>query len=286
LAARDSDACQKSEEATVVDLEPLWNFDDPVQSEQRFRAALLTATGDDKLILQTQIARSYGLRGDFAKARESLKVLEARLRAAGAEARSRHWLELGRTYSSATHPQESQTPDAKERACKAYKQASETAKEGQLDALAIDALHMLAFVDTEPVDQLKWGRAALAIAQASSEPAAKKWEASLRNNVGCALYELGRYEEALDEFEQAVVLRQAGTNPEATRIAYWMVGRTVRALNRIDEALQIQLRLEAERAAAAVPDAYVFEELELLYRAKGDETRANRYGELKNSTAK
>ena len=37
--------------------------------------------------------------------------------------------------------------------------------------LAIDAVHMLAFVDTAPMDQLKWGEEALAIALSSSQPA-------------------------------------------------------------------------------------------------------------------
>ncbi len=272
--------------AMAIDLAPLWNFDDPVQSAQRFRSALVTATGDDAVILQTQIARSYGLRGDFASARETLKDLEPRLHAAGTEARARYWLELGRTYSSATHPSESQTPDTKERARAAYKQAFEIAKRGHLDGLSVDAVHMLAFVDTEPADQLKWGQQALAIAQASSQPSAQKWEASLRNNVGYALYQLGRYEEALDQFKQAVILRERGTDLQATRIAHWMVGWTLRALNRVDEALEIQLRLEREREAAGAPSPYVFEELELLYRAKGDETRANHYADLKHSVGK
>ena len=272
--------------AMAIDLTPLWNFDDPIQSEQRFRSALVTAIGDDAFILQTQIARSYGLRGDFPKAQEILKGLEPQLRTASAEARARYWLELGRTYSSATHAPESQTLDSKERARKAYNQAFETAKSAQLDGLAVDALHMLAFVDTEPADQLKWGLKALALVQASSQSSAKKWEASLRNNVGYALYELGRYEEALDQFNQAVVLRERGTDLQATRVAYWMVAWTLRALNRIDEALEIQLRLERERQAAGAPSPYVFEELELLYRAKGDETRASHYAELRKVVAK
>ena len=270
----------------AIDLNPLWNFDDPGQSEQRFRAALATATGDDAIILQTQIARSYGLRGDFAKAREILKGLEPQLLAAGAEARTRHSLELGRTYASAAHPPETQTSAAKEQAREAYQRAYEVAKRGELDGLAVDALHMLAFVDTEPADQLKWGQQALAIAQASSQPAAKKWEASLRNNIGYALYQLGRYDEALDQFKQAVVLREKGEDVQATRIAHWMVGWTLRALNRTDEALEIQLRLEREREAAGAPSAYVFEELELLYRGKGDRTRADHYAELKKAAAK
>jgi tetratricopeptide (TPR) repeat protein len=270
----------------AIDLTSLWNFEDPAQSEQRFRSALASATGDDAVILQTQIARSYGLRGDFARAQEILKGLEPGLQTAGSEARTRYWLELGRTYSSATHPPESQTLDTKERARKAYMQAFETAKSGQLDGLAIDALHMLAFVDTAPADQLRWAQEALGILQTSSQPSAKAWEASLRNNLGYALYQLGRYEEALDQFKQAVVLREQGTDLQATRIAHWMVGWTLRALNRIDDALEVQLRLERERRAAGVPSPYVFEELELLYRAKGDETLANHYAELRKSAGK
>jgi tetratricopeptide (TPR) repeat protein len=272
--------------AMAIDLNPLWNFDNPGQSEQRFRAALVTATGDDAIILQTQIARSYGLRRDFPKARGILKDLEAQLPGAGVEARARHSLELGRTYASATHPPEALTSEAKERARAAYKQAYEIAKGGELDGLAVDALHMLAFVDTEPADQLKWGQEALAIAQASSQPAAKKWEASLRNNIGYALYQLGRYDEALDQFRQAAVLREKGEDVQATRIAHWMVGWTLRALNRTDEALEIQLRLEREREAAGAPSPYVFEELELLYRAKGDQRLADHYAELKKAAAK
>jgi tetratricopeptide (TPR) repeat protein len=272
--------------AMAIDLAPLWNFGDPGQSEQRFRAALATATGDDALVLQTQIARSYGLRGDFAKAREILQGLEPQLPGAGVEARTRHALELGRTFASAAHPPESLTPEAKQRARAAYQQAYEIARRGELDGLAVDALHMLAFVDTEPADQLRWGQEALAIAEASPQPAARKWEASLRNNIGYALYQLGRYDEALDQFKQAVVLREKGEDVPAQRVAHWMVAWTLRALNRTDEALAIQLRLEREHEAAGAPSAYVFEELELLYRAKGDRQRADHYAELKKSSAK
>lgn len=215
-----------------------------------------------------------------------LKELEPQFQTSGDEARTRYWLELGRTYSSGTHPPESQTSDAKEMARKSYGRALATAKAGKLDGLAIDALHMLAFVDTEPADQLKWGQEALAVSQASSQPAAKAWEASLRNNVGYALYQLGRYEEALAQFQQAVVLRERGTDQQAMRIAHWMVGWTLRAMNRTDEALEIQLRLEREWEVAGKPSPYVFEELELLYRAKSDEARAKHYAELRGAISK
>jgi tetratricopeptide (TPR) repeat protein len=149
----------------------------------------------------------------------------------------------------------------------------------QLDDLAIDAIHMLAFVDTDPLDQLKWGQAALTIVEASTQPAAKKWEASLRNNIGYALYQLRRYDEVLAQFKQSVVLREEQMDAEATRTAYWMVAWTLRVLNWLDETLEIQLRLEQECAQASVPDPFVYEELGNLYQAMGDDARAGQYAE-------
>ena len=188
--------------------------------------------------------------------------------------------------ASATHPPKSQTPEVKELARSAYVRAFELAKAGRLDGLAVDALHMLAFVDTAPLDQLKWGQEALAIVEASPQPSAKKWEASLRNNVGYALRQLGRYNEALVQFRQAVVLRERAENAEATRAAHWMVAWTLRALDRLDEALEIQLRLERECNAAGAPDPYVLDELEILYRGRGDDVRANQYAERRKALAK
>jgi len=103
LAGALASACAR---VGALDLAPLWNFSDPAASEQRFRAALATASGDDALILQTQIARTYGLRGDFETARRILHEIEPRLATAGAEARVRHALEIGRTYASAAHSPE------------------------------------------------------------------------------------------------------------------------------------------------------------------------------------
>ena len=88
------------------------------------------------------------------------------------------------------------------------------------------------------------------------------------------------------EFRRAVVAREAGSNAERTRIAYWMVAWTLRALQRVDEALDIQLRLEREGDAAGAPDPYVFEELETLYRLKQDEARAGHYADRRKSVAR
>ena len=263
--------------AQAVDLSSLWDFSRPDVSEQRFRAALLTASADDALILRTQIARSLGLRRDFERAREELRAVAKELDRAGAEARTRYFLELGRTYASAAHPAELQTPQASELARSAYRQAIELARTASLDGLAIDAIHMMAFVDTGAADQLTWAEEALRIVESSTQPAARRWEASIRNNLGHALHQLGRYDEALVQLRQAVAIRERGTSAEATRTAHWMVARTLRVMGRVDEALQIQLRLEREADLAGEPDRYVFEELRLLYASKGEPDRARHY---------
>jgi len=269
-----------------IDLQSLWDYRNPALSEERFRAALAAATGDDALILETQIARTYSLRRDYDKTRELLRGIEPRLATAGPEPRVRAALELGRSHASASHPDGTITPGDIESARAAYMQATKLAQEAGLDALAIDALHMLAFVDTAPADQLKWGQAAQAISVSSTQPAAKNWEASLRNNIGHALHQLGRYEEALAEFQRAAHLYNQGADEEAKRIARWTIAHTLRSLSRIDEALEQQLSLERDCEAAHAPDIYVFEELEHLYRARGNESLASHYAEKRKALSK
>ncbi len=270
----------------AIDLASLWDFSNPQLSEQRFRAELAKSSGDDALVLTTQIARTYGLRKDFSRAQAVLAEIEPKMASAGAEARARFALEYGRTLSSAVHPPETQTDATKALARAQYEGAHAIAREARLDALAIDAIHMLAFIDTAPADQLKWAQAALAVVDASDQPAAKKWEASIRNNLGYALHQLGRYDEALTQFKLALAIRERGTNAEATRTAHWMIAWTLRALKKTDDALAIQLRLEREGDEAKQPDPYVFEELETLYREKGDVARATFYASRRQALPK
>ena len=215
-----------------------------------------------------------------------LGEVEGKIDAAGPEAQTRYWLELGRTYASHQHPPETQTAEAKRLARDAFSRALRIARQARLDAMAIDALHMFPFVDTAPEDQLRWTQQALALVEASDQASAKRWEPSIRSNLGEALRDLGRHGEALEQFKRALALYEQGTDPRSTRDAHWQVARTLRALNRIDDALAIQLRVERESDAAGAPKAYVFEELELLYKAKGDEERARHYAGRTRSISK
>jgi tetratricopeptide (TPR) repeat protein len=219
------------------------------------------------------------LRKDFDTARMQLHELEPAVRTAGPEAQARYWLEMGRSYASHRHSPESQTLETRERARAAFGKALEIAKRAKLDAVTVDILHMFVFVDTAPADQLRWNLQALSVVQASTDPEARRWEASIRSNTGEALVELGRYDEALMHFRKTLVLREQGTNAAQTRDAHWHIAHILRLQNHIDEALAIQLRLEREAEAAQQPRIYIFEEIELLYRAKRQFDRAEHYAD-------
>ena len=270
--------------AMAIDLRPLWDFAKPALSEERFRAALANAQGDDALILKTQIARSWGLRRDFDRARQILAEVQPQIAQAGAEPQVRYWLELGRTWASATHKPEQLTPEAKTQARSAYDRALSIAKAAKLDGLAIDTVHMYAFIDTDAESGLKWADEGLKLAKASTQPEARRWEATLRNNRGVALNELKRHDDALAELKTALQLTEAGGNAIDIRVAHWMVANTLRLMGRLDEAREIQLRLEREWEADKDPDPYVFEELEAIYKAQGNAERAAHYAALLKAT--
>ncbi len=269
--------------ACALDINALWDYRQPAASEARFRAALATANADERLILTTQIARAIGLRGDLADARATLRSIDPLLSAASREARVRHALEWGRTWASTAHKPESLTPDATAEARRSWQRAYDVAMaeptptDPRLEGLAVDALHMMVTIDTAPADQLAWNVKALALAEASTQPAAKAWEASLRQNAGHALRLLGRHDEALAQFARCRALRERSGQVIGRRIADWMTARTWRDMSRLDDAIALQHRLEAEWAAAGGADEYVFEELAALYAAKGETAKATDY---------
>ena len=263
-------------EPMAIDIPALWDYSKPADSETRFRAALNGASDDDAFILQTQIARTFGLRRQFDTARATLAPLESRLATASPEAQVRYHLELGRSFASATHPRDNPLAN-RETARGHFMRAFSVAQSAALDNLAIDALHMMPTVDTEPAQQLAWNEKALAYLEQSTQPDAKRWEASLRNNVGHARHLAGDYDEALRQYQLSLAAFDRAGNASNVRIAHWMIASTYRAQKRFDEAIAIQLRLEREWAAAGEPDPYVFEELEHLYRATHDDENANLY---------
>ena len=259
----------------AVGIDALWNYSDPAQSELRFRDALAKlpsdAPPDDALNLRTQIARTYSLRGKFDDAQRELDAIEPLLAKGGPEPKVRVLLERGRTLRSSK-----QGAAARPLFIRAY----EEAVAAKLERLAADALHMIALVETTLEGQLEWNRRTVEYARGASDPKARHWEAVALNNIGVSLNDAGRHEEALAVFRDALAAYQRAGGAANIRIAHWMIANTLRRLDRIDEALAMQLDLEAQFKAIGETDPYVFEELVLLYEKKGDTAKTAHYREL------
>src|SRR5262249_10530570 len=141
------------------------------------------------------------------------------------------------------------------------------------DYLAIDAAHMLG-IAAPRADRLSWDVEAVAMTERTKDPRAKRWLASLYNNIGWHYDERADYARALEYFEKAVPLWGARGDPSALRAAKWSVAHELRSLGRYDEALAVQRGLLAETEKAGEPDGYVFEELGELALAQGDDAAA------------
>jgi tetratricopeptide (TPR) repeat protein len=126
-------------------------------------------------------------------------------------------------------------------------------------------------------EALRWNLMALPLATSARDVEARRWKASLLNNIGYELKVLGRYDEALGYFERALVAYEERGDKDAIRVAHWMIANTLRMLRKFDAALAIQLRLEKEFAADGRVDRYVLEEIAKLYESLGDRAKARSY---------
>ncbi len=247
-------------------LDRAWDFDRPAESEARFRAELGTLPRGSaaSLELSTQLARAQGLQRNFDAAHATLDAVEQALPGKPERVAVRYLLERGRVFNSSRQP---------DKAVSLFKDALTLARAAREDFLAIDAAHMLGIA--APAEEgLKWNLEAVAMTERTSDARARRWLASLYNNIGWANLERGDYATALAYFEKAVPAWEARGDPRGVRIARWTVARAYRSLGRHDDALAIQRQLEAEGAAANAPDGYVYEELGELLLAKGERAAA------------
>jgi tetratricopeptide (TPR) repeat protein len=171
-------------------LDRLWNFDDPQESEARFRAALAEGNYDDdeRAELTTQLGRAIGLQGRFEEADALLDSIDGEEPTVAV----RVLLERGRVLSSSGHAA---------MAVPLFEQAAELADHLSEDFLAVDALHMLAIADAAHAES--WTRSALEYASTVHDPLTKRWMVALHNNLGHILLDAGRSAEAMVEFQLA-----------------------------------------------------------------------------------
>ncbi len=242
-------------EGQVLDFDLLWDYDNPADTERKFRDLLPTAQkSEDRSYygqLLTQIARTEGLQRKFDDAHRTLDLVQTLLDKANTTTRTRYLLERGRVFNSSGRPADSKP---------LFIQAWEQAKADCQDFYAVDAAHMVAIVES-PENQFEWNSKALGLAERSSDARARKWRGSLYNNMGWTYFESTRYDKALEAFHVALICRDEEGDPQKIRIAKWCVAKTLRFLGRVKEALEIQQSLLTEYEKSGGSDGFVFEEL-------------------------
>ena len=112
----------------MIDPTPLWDFDDPEGSEQRFRAEAELADPEDRLVLTTQVARALGLQEKYDEGHAVLDDLSP----TEDEVAIRIALERGRLFRSAGDPDQARP---------LFEAAVQSASAGGFDTLQVDALH-------------------------------------------------------------------------------------------------------------------------------------------------
>jgi tetratricopeptide (TPR) repeat protein len=252
----------------LPDFNALWDYERPGESEARFRdllpAAQASGDRDYHLQLLTQVARAQCLQRNYDAAHATLDHVRDLMTEDLPAVRVRYLLERGRCFNDSGNY---------ERARASFLEAWDAARERGLDAYAVDAAHMMGII--EPGDEaLAWNERAVAYADATADPAARRWLATLRNNIGWTYYRMGRYADALAVYEAALALRREQGSAGPIRIARYAVAKAQRALGRVVEALAEQEGLLRECELAREPDGYVHEEIGECLIALGREAEA------------
>ena len=204
---------------TQARLDELWTFDEPSESEHRFREELTRVSEGSHIAaeLSTQLARAIGLQNRFDEADALLDSVDD----GSGVVLARTLLERGRLRNSDGHP------DA---AIPLLEEALAVASAVGNDFLAIDAAHMLGIADPARVEH--WTTRALETVDETTDHRAKRWAVSLHNNLGWALSEAGNLTGALAEFELAAdAARDYGT-PQQRVWAQEAIDETVAALGK------------------------------------------------------
>jgi len=249
----------------LPDFRKLWDFQDPDETERRFRELLpqAEASGDRNYLLElrTQIARTLGLRKRFDEAHALLDEVERELDETTPVARLRYFLERGRTFNSGGEPEKAQT---------LFEEAWEFGTALPHPALAVDAAHMMAIV-VPPEEKRRWNEAAMRYAEESGDADAAKWLGTLYNNMGWDAHDEGDYEQALALHEKCWAWHRERSTGWGERVAKWSVAKQLRFLGRAAEALPMHEELLAEYAEQEPGgEGFVHEEIAEIRHAAGD----------------
>lgn len=256
----------------IFEFDKLWDYDNPAETEKKFKELLPAVKNSNNrsayLQLLTQIARTLGLQMKFDEAHKILDVVEPQLSDELYLARIRYLLEKGRTFRSSKQVEKSRP---------LFLEAYDIAIKHDEDDYAIDAAHMLGIIEPYKEAQ-EWNELAMKIAEKTKDEKARRWLGPLYNNTAWNYHDNKEYDKALKVFEKNVEWHTNRKSVGQLIIAKWSVARTLRSLDKIDEAIEMQNSIMKEiKEKELEQDGYVFEELGELNLIKDNKEEAKKY---------
>lgn len=141
-----------------------------------------------------------------------------------------------------------------------FNQAWTMATEMKEDFFAVDAAIMLSLCQPKK-SQNEWLQKALALAEGSRDEQGKLWLTQLYVLNGWHCFDFRRFEEALENFNKALARPRGNGETSDLFMIRWCVGRALRGLNRVAEALDVQTQLKTDLSILGRVNGYVFLEL-------------------------
>ena len=233
----------------MIDPRPLWDFDDPAASGERFLDVAEHADEPDRTAWLTQYARALGLAGRYDEAHQVLDQLASD----DPQAATYLDLERGRVLNSSV-PAEQARPlfeSAARNRCGRWPRRAARGRPAHGGHRRTGG------------GAARRQRRALEVARASSDQRARDWDASLLNNIGMTYADAGDFEHALPDVPGGTRGVRADRRPGRIRIGGgWSRGPAQPGPSR--RSTRDAAGAQAGARPIGEADPYVDEELALL----------------------
>jgi len=259
----------------------------PVDIERNLSALLPEAEkrADKSSYLQilSQIALAQAMQQKFDIAHQTLDKAEKLLEPQYQLAKIRLLLERGRVYHQS---------DRLDQALSLFIQSYDLSRlSPEFDFHTVNASHMVAIVEKHAEGKIEWNKRAINLAEQTKDERCHAWLGPIYNNLAQNYIEAEKYLEALQSFEKCKAHAEERGDQIVIRGALWGVGRALRGLNKLDQALDIQndLLKEYEKISDQrllpmeliyVGRGLVYEELAEIYFAKRFAEQSQKYAHL------